>query len=123
MAEELVIVCDTCGKPAVETVTFRTSSGNRVKDYCAVHLQELLKGSRAPKRGRRPGAAAASVPSTSGARKTSTRKRSTRKRAAAGKKSTTRKKTSARPGFSKNGKRLGRPPASKGRKASTRRTA
>ena len=50
-----MLVCDTCGNPAVETVTFRTSTGNRQRDYCAPHLQELLKDSRAPKRGKKPG--------------------------------------------------------------------
>lgn len=121
MAEKLMVVCDVCSKPAVETVTLRTSSGNRVKDLCAVHLQELLAGSRAPKRGRRPGAAIA-VTTTAGARTTATRKRSSRKKVAAGRKDAARKKTVARPGYSKNGKRLGRPPASKARKSSSRKT-
>jgi hypothetical protein len=53
-----MLVCDTCGNPAVETVTFRSKAGNRQRDYCARHLQELLKDSRAPKRGRKPGSVA-----------------------------------------------------------------
>ena len=53
-----MLVCDTCGNAAVETVTFRTSDGSRQRDYCAKHLQELLKDSRAPKRGRKPGSVA-----------------------------------------------------------------
>lgn len=54
MAERLMLICDICTNPAVETITFKTSSGSRLKDYCSTHLQELLKGSRPPKRGRRP---------------------------------------------------------------------
>lgn len=112
MAEKLMTVCDVCGKPAVETVTFRTSSGNRVKDYCAAHLSELLKGSRTPKRGRRPSAvrAATATPPTA---KPVARKRLARKKVAARK--TPRKKTTAKAGYSKNGKRLGRPPSSRAR--------
>ncbi len=56
MAERTMLVCDTCGRPAAETVTFKTSRGNRQRDYCTQHLDELLGPSRAPKRGRRPGA-------------------------------------------------------------------
>jgi hypothetical protein len=70
MAEKLMLVCDTCGRPAVETVTFRTSSGNRQRDYCTSHLAELLSGSRLPKRGRKPG----SVTKRSGAKKTTRKK-------------------------------------------------
>lgn len=130
MAEKVVTVCDICSKPATETVTLKTTAGNRTKDLCSIHLQELLKGSRAPKRGRRPGATAASASSTSGAKTTTTRRRSTPKKAAARKKVTARKtmarkKTAARPGYSVNGKRLGRPPASKAKKsrANSRATA
>ena len=57
MAERMMLVCDECGRPAAETVTFKTSSGNRLKDYCSEHLRALLEGSRAPKRGRKPGRA------------------------------------------------------------------
>jgi hypothetical protein len=55
MAETTILVCDICGEPATETVTFRTAQGNRVKDFCARHYAELLNGSRKPTRGRRPG--------------------------------------------------------------------
>lgn len=121
MAEKLLLVCDTCGNPAIETVTFKTSSGNRQKDYCAAHLQELLKGSRAPKRGRRPGSTGGAASSAPAAKKVTTRKRSTRKKAASRKKTSARKATGARPGFSKNGKRLGRPPGSKAKKTGGRK--
>jgi hypothetical protein len=75
MAEKLMLVCDTCGRPAVETVTFRTSSGNRQRDYCTTHLAELLRGSRTPKRGRKPGSAT----KRSGAKKTTRKKTARRK--------------------------------------------
>jgi topoisomerase IA-like protein len=85
MAERMMLVCDTCGRPAAETVTFKTSRGNRQRDYCTQHLDELLGASRAPKRGRRPGATGASA-----AGKTKTSKKTTAKRTA--KKSTTTRK-------------------------------
>jgi hypothetical protein len=53
MGEATVLVCDVCGRPAVESVTFRVRGRNRVKDLCATHLAELEAGSRAPRRGRR----------------------------------------------------------------------
>ena len=84
MAERTMLVCDTCGRPAVETVTLRTSKGNRQRDYCTQHLDELLAPSRAPKRGRRPGltgATAARV--TKGTKSTAKR---TAKKAAVGRK-------------------------------------
>jgi hypothetical protein len=113
MAEKLLLVCDTCGLPAVETVTFRSSVGNRQKDFCAKHLRELLLGSRVPKRGRKPRASqTASTPHAKGASPSRKPKRVTvRKKAVA------RKVAGARPGYSKNGKRLGRPPGSKAKKA------
>ena len=85
MAERTMLVCDTCGRPAAETVTFKTSRGNRQRDYCTQHLDELLGPSRAPKRGRRPGTTGAS------AGQTRTGKKSTAKRTAK-KSATTRKR-------------------------------
>ena len=81
MAERTMLVCDTCGRPAAETVTFKTSRGNRQRDYCTQHLDELLGPSRAPKRGRRPGTTGARAGQTS-TRKKSTAKRTTKKAAA-----------------------------------------
>jgi hypothetical protein len=91
MAERTMLFCDSCGRPAVETVTFKTSSGNRQRDYCSPHLDELLSGSRTPKRGRRPGSTSAARSSTKkpAARKTSARK-------ASGAKKRTRKKVVAK---------------------------
>jgi hypothetical protein len=65
MGEAVVLVCDVCGKPAVETVTVRAGRVNRVKDLCQAHLDQLLAGSRTPRRGRRRQAASvASAPAT-----------------------------------------------------------
>jgi len=55
MGEAVVLVCDECGQPATESVTFRVRGRNRVKDFCDQHLAVLLDGSRAPRRGRRAG--------------------------------------------------------------------
>lgn len=55
MAEKTMLVCDTCGDPANETVLIKTSLGNRQRDYCGKHFTELIAGSRVPKRGRKLG--------------------------------------------------------------------
>jgi hypothetical protein len=55
MAEKTILVCDMCGRPAVETVTIKLKRGNFVKDLCATHTNELVAGARKPRRGRRPG--------------------------------------------------------------------
>lgn len=54
MAEALVLVCDYCGKSAVESLTFRVGQNNMLLDVCERHLHEITKRSRRPKRGRRP---------------------------------------------------------------------
>jgi hypothetical protein len=92
MAEKTVIVCDVCGKPAQQSVTFRVGSRSLVQDLCGTHLQELIRRSHAPKRGRRPGPSADSP--TASARRRVTRAASpasSRKRASA--KSTRRRIT------------------------------
>lgn len=138
MAEKLSLVCDICGAPATETVSLRSSSGNRQKDLCAQHLQDLLRGSRVPKRGRKPGAVKTTVASTPHRRKASTTSSTTRRKKTSARKSPSRKKTTARKtatrrsavaatrtgtkaGYSKNGKRLGRPPGSGAKKAAARK--
>ena len=78
MAERTMLVCDTCGRPAAETVTFKTSRGNRQRDYCPQHLDELLAPSRAPKRGRRQGSTRANARGTAKTPK-ATSKRMTKK--------------------------------------------
>jgi colicin import membrane protein len=52
MAERIVVVCDICGKSPSETVAIAAKDKSYRKDLCAEHLAELLKGARAPKRGR-----------------------------------------------------------------------
>lgn len=53
MGEKTILVCDTCGDPAAETVTIRAGRRNFTKDVCQRHLTELLDGARAPRPGRR----------------------------------------------------------------------
>ncbi|MDH4111076.1 MAG: hypothetical protein OEV60_00120 [Actinomycetota bacterium] len=72
MAEKTILVCDACGRPAVETVTIKASRGNFVKDLCATHVSELVAGARKPRPGRRKGVVAAS--GASGVKKSSARK-------------------------------------------------
>jgi hypothetical protein len=62
MGEKVVLVCDVCGRPAVETVMFRIGNRNRQKDLCSAHLSELESGSRTPRRGRKSAAVLASAP-------------------------------------------------------------
>jgi hypothetical protein len=50
--EAITLVCDVCGKPAVETVMIKLGEKNHVKDLCTQHLGELLQNTRAPRRGR-----------------------------------------------------------------------
>jgi hypothetical protein len=53
LAEQLVLVCDRCGRPASETITMRARGRNLQLDLCDTHLNELTAGARAPKRGRK----------------------------------------------------------------------
>jgi hypothetical protein len=78
MGERTIVVCDACGKLAAERVTIRIGDGSVQKDLCQAHLAELIKGSRAARRGRRPAlgeAAKPPRPHVRAARKPSTRKR------------------------------------------------
>jgi hypothetical protein len=52
MAQALVVVCDVCGNPAVQTVTIKAGARSYQKDVCRKHLDELIHGARAPRRGR-----------------------------------------------------------------------
>ena len=56
MAERTLTVCDICGEPAQQSVTFKVAGRSLVQDLCGAHLQELVRLSHAPKRGRKPGA-------------------------------------------------------------------
>jgi hypothetical protein len=80
MAEKTILVCDTCGKPAAETVTIKAARGNFVKDLCASHVNELVAGARRPRRGRPKAVAAGSAPRKSAAKKPAARKASAPKR-------------------------------------------
>lgn len=97
MAEQTILVCDECGKPAAETATIRVARGNFVKDLCSTHVNALVAGARKPRPGRRRGVVAGT---TSGSAASSGAKRSTAKRSTA-KRSTGKRST---------GKRRGRPP-------------
>jgi len=87
MAEALVLVCDRCGDAAQEAVSLRVGGRSLVIDLCKRHLDELLAGSRVPKRGRKPntlsiGSSARRKPAQAGARKAGRRsKKKTRKSA------------------------------------------
>ena len=103
MAERVMLVCDVCGQPAETSVTFRVGNRSLSQDLCSTHLQELIRHSHTPRRGRRPKAASASpapkrtrrrrapaaaakaagaAKATAGAAKRSTAKRSGAKRSA-----------------------------------------
>jgi hypothetical protein len=69
MAEKTILVCDTCGKPAAETVTIKLERGNYVKDQCPTHVQELIKGARRPRPGRRKAVAVPSKPAAAAPKK------------------------------------------------------
>jgi hypothetical protein len=56
MAERVVLVCDVCGRPAQESVTFRMGRRNLAKDLCSTHVEELVRNAHPPRRGRRPAA-------------------------------------------------------------------
>jgi hypothetical protein len=79
MGEKTILVCDTCGKPASETVTIKVARGNYVKDLCSSHVTELVAGARKPRRGRPKavvaGSAPRSAPKKAAARKTAAKRR------------------------------------------------
>lgn len=96
MAEAVVLVCDQCGRPGATSVTIRAGDRNYVKDLCNEHLQELLKDTRAPRRGRPRTSARSKEPAKAATRsrkRTGRAKRSSRKRSAA--KRSSRKRTAA----------------------------
>ncbi len=55
MGERTILVCDVCGKPAVQTVTIKVGRQNWTKDLCLAHVDELTAGARKPRPGRRRG--------------------------------------------------------------------
>ena len=101
MAQALVVVCDVCGRPAVETVSLKVAARGYQKDVCQSHLDEMIKGARAPRRGRprskSGGSSSTAASAATGTAKASTAKRSTAKRTAkrrSSAKRTARKKAS-----------------------------
>ena len=62
MAERVVVVCDVCGNAPAETVGITAKGSSYRKDLCAAHLAELLRGARAPRRGRPLTAATPAAP-------------------------------------------------------------
>lgn len=110
MAEQTILVCDVCGRPAAETVTIKVARGNFAKDLCATHANELVAGARKPRPGRRRGTTVAS--SSSSKRSTGGRtKRAGAKRSGA--KRSNAKRSNAKRSDAKSGaKRRGRPPKS-----------
>jgi hypothetical protein len=78
MGEKTILVCDTCGKPASETVTIKVARGNYVKDLCSSHVNELVAGARKPRRGRPKAVVAGAsrtAPKKAAARKTTAKHR------------------------------------------------
>src|SRR3954468_10115949 len=69
MGERTILVCDVCGRPAVESVTIKAGRANWTKDLCQVHLDELTSGARKPRPGRRVGTLATPGVTASGKRR------------------------------------------------------
>jgi len=110
MAEQIVLVCDTCGRPATGAVNFSVvASGSArsaqrfTKDLCDTHLSELIKNARKPRRGRRRGSVAGEAVASAPAAKRARRKTSG---AAPRKRGRPRKSAAA----SSTPRRRGRPP-------------
>jgi hypothetical protein len=88
VGERTILVCDACGAPAQQTVGLRVSGRSLQRDVCVEHLEEIVKGARPARRGRRKGstggpASRAKGPAKAGrtrARKTSITKRRGRPR-------------------------------------------
>ena len=89
MAQALVVVCDVCGSPAVETVSLKVASRSYQKDVCQTHLDEMIQGARAPRRGR-----PRTKPTPVGSTSKRPAKRSSAKRASSAKRKTAAKRTS-----------------------------
>jgi hypothetical protein len=64
MAEQVVLVCDVCNQPAMQTVQLVIGRRRLLKDYCATHLAELAANARPPRRGRAVGSSPAKGPGT-----------------------------------------------------------
>ncbi len=62
MGERTILVCDVCGRPAVQTVTIKVGRQNWAKDLCQTHIDEMTAGARKPRPGRRRAVVTADVP-------------------------------------------------------------
>lgn len=83
MGERTILVCDTCGKPASETVTIKVARGNFVKDLCASHVTALIAGARKPRRGRPKAVASKPTARKAAAKKAAPKRRGRPKKPAA----------------------------------------
>ncbi len=83
MAEKVVLVCDVCGRPAAQSVTFKLGKRSLGQDLCSTHVGELVRNSHAPRRGRKPnvGTRSAAAPKRSGRARKSAGSSSAGKRA------------------------------------------
>jgi hypothetical protein len=88
MSEQVILVCDECGRPATKSVTIRIDGRNLVKDLCDADARALTKNARTPKRGRK---AATVLTSPAGARRGPGRPKGSRNKKTTAKKSGARK--------------------------------
>ena len=80
MSERTILVCDVCGAPAVQTVGLKVAGRSLQKDVCTEHLEDMTKGARPARRGRRRGSTVAAGAARPRRKATTTAKRTTRKR-------------------------------------------
>jgi hypothetical protein len=85
MAERVIRVCDVCGQSAEQSVTFKLGTRSLAQDLCDTHVQDLVRHSHPPKRGRRPGSASASAPAAAPRQRSSSRAKAAPAKAAASK--------------------------------------
>jgi len=119
MAEQVVIVCDVCGAPASSSVAIAVQAGGSragqrfAKDLCDTHLNELIRGTRKPRRGRRRGSVAASAEGAAPkAARPRGRRKGSRKKATAKPTRRGRPKKAASAKAAAAPRRRGRPPKS-----------
>ena len=54
MAEQIIVVCDVCGRTPTKRALISIEGTSHSKDLCAEHVAELLANTHAPRRGRPP---------------------------------------------------------------------
>jgi hypothetical protein len=62
--EQLTLVCDVDGRPAVRSVTLKVDGANWVIDLCEEDTRKLLNNARKPRRGRKAATVLAPAPGT-----------------------------------------------------------